>query len=198
MAQPIYIVRHGQTPWNAELRLQGQSETDLNETGRAQARANGEQLARLIGDPSRFNYVASPMRRTRQTMEIVRGALSLPPDGYATDVRLMELNYGDWEAFTFAELDAKEPGISATRDHDKWRFRPPGDASESYEMLAARVRPLLESAAGPLVVVTHGGILRVAFHIFNGMDDNEAASMEVPQNRVAMLENGRIRWLNPE
>ncbi len=195
MSQPIYIVRHGQTDWNAELRLQGQSETDLNRRGREQAAANGRLLATLMGDPARFAFLASPLRRTRQTMEIIRMALSLPADGYQTDPRLMELNYGDWEASTFAELEAEEPGASATRDVDKWRFRPPGVAAESYEMLAARVEPLLESARAPLLIVTHGGVLRVAFHIFNGMGDNEAASMEVPQDRVALLEDGRIGWI---
>lgn len=198
MSQPIYIVRHGQTPWNAELRLQGQSETDLNEKGRAQAAANGRFLRTLIADPARFNFVSSPMRRARQTMEIIREQLGLPVDGYETDARLKELHYGEWEASTFAELDARDPGISATRDRDKWRFRPPGDASESYEMLAARVEPFLRTAKGPMVVVAHGGILRVAFHFYNGMPDNEAASMEIPQDRIARVEAGRIAWISPE
>ncbi|MEP1516234.1 MAG: histidine phosphatase family protein, partial [Nitratireductor sp.] len=47
----VYFVRHGQTDWNAELRFQGQVEIDINDTGRAQARANGKTLARLIDDP---------------------------------------------------------------------------------------------------------------------------------------------------
>ncbi len=46
----IYVVRHGQTDWNAEQRLQGQADTDLNATGRRQASANGVKLAALIGD----------------------------------------------------------------------------------------------------------------------------------------------------
>lgn len=196
MSEPIYIVRHGQTDWNVELRLQGQSETDLNEVGRGQAAANGRLLARLIDDPSRFTFLASPMKRTRQTMEIIRGALGLPSTGYATDPRLVEVHFGDWEAYTFAELEKKTPGSSTARDHDKWGFLPPGGGAESYAMMAERVRPWLNGLKGPIVVVTHGGVIRAMFNILNVMPGAEAAAMEVPQDRVATIKDGRIGWIS--
>ena len=196
MSEPIYIVRHGQTDWNVEFRLQGQSETDLNEVGRGQAAGNGRLLARLIDDPSRFAFLASPMKRTRQTLEIIRGALGLPSTGYGTDPRLVEVHFGDWEAYTFAELEKKMPGSSTARDHDKWGFLPPGAGAESYAMMAERVRPWLNGLAGPIVVVTHGGVIRAMFNILNGLSGPEAAVMEVPQDRVAAIENGRIGWIS--
>jgi len=61
----VYIARHGQTEWNAEHRLQGQADTDINAFGREQATQNGRQLAQLIRNPADFDFVASPMRRTR-------------------------------------------------------------------------------------------------------------------------------------
>ena len=90
----IYFLRHGQTDWNAELRLQGQKDIPLNETGRGQARQNGRMLADLIDDPARFRYIASPIGRTRETMNLVRLELGLPSHGYETDDRLKEISFG--------------------------------------------------------------------------------------------------------
>src|SRR5690606_24568613 len=89
-AATIYFVRHGQTDWNAEGRLQGQADTGLNDTGRAQASGNGRLLAKLIAAPSAVDFVASPLARTCETMELIRQAMGLPPKGYRTDPRLME------------------------------------------------------------------------------------------------------------
>ena len=101
MSALIYVVRHGQTDWNAEHRLQGQADTDLNDLGRRQASENGRKLADLIGDAKAdFDYVSSPMLRTRETMELLRAAMGLDPAGYRTDDRLVELNFGAWQGFT--------------------------------------------------------------------------------------------------
>ena len=59
----VYFVRHGQTDWNAEHRLQGQADVPLNALGRAQAERNGRRLAELIADPTGFDFVASPLYR---------------------------------------------------------------------------------------------------------------------------------------
>ena len=64
-APTIYFLRHGQTNWNVELRLQGQQDIPINETGREQARKNGRGLANLLDDPARFRFIASPLGRTR-------------------------------------------------------------------------------------------------------------------------------------
>ncbi|MGB3501934.1 MAG: histidine phosphatase family protein [Mesorhizobium sp.] len=197
MSEPIYLARHGQTDWNAEFRLQGQSETDLNATGRQQAAVNGRQLAALLGaDAARFAYVASPMKRTRETMEIIRSALGLVPGDYSVDPRLKELSYGDWETYTFAELEKVTPGLSTKRDGDKWGFLPPGEGAESYAMLAARVKPWAQDARGPSVVVTHGGVIRVLFNLLNGLSPQDAAAMDIPQDRIARIADGRIAWLD--
>ena len=104
----IYFVRHGQTDWNAEFRLQGQADTDLNDLGRRQADQNGRVLAGLIAWPEAFDFVASPMRRTRETMERLRAAMGLDPHGYRTDARLVEVNFGDWQGFTYEELELRD------------------------------------------------------------------------------------------
>lgn len=191
----VYFVRHGQTAWNAEFRLQGQADTDMTELGYRQAERNGRRLADLIADPSAFRFVASPLRRTRETMERVRLALGLPATGYATDPRLLEVHFGDWQGHTFAELEAVSPGVSAARMADKWHFLPPGQGAESYEMLCGRVRSWLEEVEAPTVCVTHGGVVRAIFRLVAGIDADDAAGLEVPQDRVLRLAKGRLEWL---
>ena len=142
---PVFFVRHGETDWNAEGRLQGQADTDINVIGRAQADRNGERLRDLIGSAEDFDFVASPLRRTRETMERVRRAMGLDPAGYRVDPVLVEVHFGDWQGHTFAELEENQPGCTAPRALDKWNFRPPGTASESYAMLRERVRPWFDA-----------------------------------------------------
>lgn len=191
-----YICRHGQTDWNAERRLQGQHETDINDIGRAQADGNGRALGLVLGDEVHsFRFLSSPMRRTRETMERIRAAMGLDPLDYETDDLLKEVSFGDWQGFTLAELDAREPGTSARRDADKWYHVPPGNTAESYAMMALRVARWLETHDRQSVVVAHGGIVRALFHLVGGLSGEEASMMDVPQDRILKLEGTSLIWL---
>ena len=191
----VYIVRHGQTAWNAEFRLQGQADTDLNALGREQATGNGHRLAELVGDVRDFDFVASPMRRTRETMERIRAAMKLDPLAYRTDVRLVEVNFGDWQSFTFAELETRSPGASRSRALDKWNFQPPGEGAESYQMLLERVKPCFDELDRRTICVTHGGVMRTLFRFVLGMAEDEAANLEIPHDRVLKLEGRSLEWV---
>lgn len=195
MTPLIYFVRHGQTPWNEEGRLQGQAETDITEKGRGQADRNGRRLGELIPDPSAFDFVASPMRRTRETMERVRTAMGLDPAAYRTDPRLVEVSFGDWQGHTFVELDERVPGTTSERSKDKWNFVPPGQGAESYQMLFDRVTPFLDEIAVPTVCVSHGGIMRVVFRRYGQLSPRQAATIEILQDRILKLEDGVLEWL---
>lgn len=195
MAPILYFLRHGQTDWNAEHRLQGQSDIDLNAIGRVQAAANGRRLAELISDTANFDFVSSPMRRARETMEIARGQMKLAPGDYRLDPRLVEVHFGDWQGFTYAELERENPEFAKLREADKWNVVPPGKNAESYAMLAARVRPWLEALAKPTVCVAHGGVARVILKIVSGLGDDRAAHLEIPQDQVLRIENGKAEWL---
>lgn len=191
----VYFVRHGQTDWNAEHRLQGQADIPLNAVGRAQAGRNGRRLAELIADPGSFDFVASPLGRTRETMELARAAIGLPRDGYRVDPRLIEVHFGDWQGYTLAELDRINPGSSGTRALDKWNFVPPGAGAESYEMLFRRVRPWFDELARPTVCVTHGGVFRVLFKLVGKKPIREAAALDIAQDRVLRLKDGGLDWM---
>jgi broad specificity phosphatase PhoE len=191
----VYIARHGQTVWNAESRLQGQADTDLNPLGCEQATRNGHRLAEFVHNPEDFDFVASPMRRTRQTMERIRAAMRLDPRAYRTDPRLVEMSFGDWQGFTFPELEARHLGSGRERRLDKWNFLPPGEGAESYQMLLERVKPWFDALHRPTVCVTHGGVVRALFRMVLGMPEAEAANLDVPQDRLLRLEGRTLEWL---
>ena len=193
MAPLCYFVRHGQTGWNAELRLQGQADTDMTDLGRSQAVRNGRRLAELVDRPAQFDFVASPLKRTCETMELVRAEMGLPARGYRVDARLMEVHFGGWQGYTYAELEEREPGSTAARMADKWAFVAPG--GESYQMLLERVRPWFEGISQPTICVTHGGIMRVLFRLVEDMPVAEVAELVIPQDRVLRLKDSRLEWL---
>ena len=197
MSAPLfYFIRHGETDWNAEGRLQGQRDTPLNKVGLGQAVRCGDILRELLArdgrDPHRFDYVASPLGRARKTMELVRTELALDPAGYRTDVRLVELSFGRWEGFTFAELKAREPDTLAlaAREHDKWAFVPPG--GESYADLLVRVAAWCATVVRDTVVVAHGGVARTLIVHF-GIEPPAAAPVHsIGQGVVYRFAPGRL------
>lgn len=163
MSRPVlYYIRHGETDWNVEGRLQGRQDIPLNARGRAQASHCGDVLRDLFAregiDPASFDYVSSPLGRARQTMELARAAMDLPADGYRLALELTEISFGDWESFTIAELRKRDPERVAAREHDKWHFLPPG--GENYESVAARMGAWYANLARDTVATAHGGTAR--------------------------------------
>jgi len=192
----IYVIRHGQTDWNVSGRLQGTRDIELNALGRRQAEKNGETLALVLGGTARgFDYVASPLSRTRETMEIMRAAMGLDPNAYRTDERLIELSFGDWEGLTLDEVAVDEAGRVHEREENKWAFLPPGNDAESYEMLSARVDAWLASVERPTVCVAHGGIIRCLFFLVGGLTGEEAAVADTPQDRILKLDETGLKWV---
>lgn len=193
------MIRHGQTDWNAIRRLQGQKDIPLNDFGRQQAVGNGKLLAQLLGEQTTdFDYVASPLGRTRETMELMRGAMGLDPKAYRTDDRLIEVSFGDWEGQTLPELKKEFPDRVKARKANKWDFIPPGQDAESYEILSWRIGAWLSSVEKPTVCVCHGGVIRSIFRLVSGMDKDEASKTQIPQDRILKVEIDRnsAEWIS--
>src|ERR1044071_2779885 len=104
----LVFFRHGETDWNVEGRLQGQRDIPLNALGRKQATHCGEILRDLFVreriDVTTLDFICSPLGRARDTMELARASLGLPPKDYRIDERLTEVTFGEWEGYTLAEL----------------------------------------------------------------------------------------------
>ncbi len=156
---PLIYVRHGETDWNAAGRLQGHIDIALNAKGREQARRNGLALAEKFPEVASYDFVASPLSRARESMEIIRTTLGLDPQGFRLDDRLKEISHGDWEGSTGEELQARSPDLLAERLANRWEFVPPN--GESYRLLLDRLIPWLMTVERPTVVVAHGGVGRV-------------------------------------
>jgi broad specificity phosphatase PhoE len=195
MAVPtIYYIRHGETAWNAEGRLQGVQDIPLNDLGRKQAANSGAILADLFARDGRSEatlaFVASPLGRARTTMELVRGTLKLPPDQYAIDERLREIGYGDWEGSTLAQMQASDPLVFARRETDKWTVPPPG--GESYAEVQARVTAWYNGLTADTVAVAHGGTARALMVALGIENPNSAANLTIEQGTVYVFADGGL------
>ncbi|MEA2882522.1 MAG: hypothetical protein QOH32_1778 [Bradyrhizobium sp.] len=188
----IYYIRHGETDWNVEGRLQGGIDTPLNEIGRAQAAHAGDVLAGLLARDGRtaasLAFVASPLQRARQTMDLVRAGLKLPPGGYALDDRLREIGYGHWEGSTLTQARVSHPELYASRERDKWSALPPG--GESYASVQIRMRDWYDSLQADTVAAAHGGTAR-ALMVALGIETPASASDLFIEQGVVYVFSGR-------
>lgn len=190
----LYYIRHGETDWNVEARLQGRRDIPINARGRVQARLSGEILSDLLARDARaagdLDFVASPLERTRETMELMRAAMGLTPQHYRTDDRLIEVSFGRWEGMTLPEVSARWPEAAVARERDKWDFEPP--EAESYAAMSLRVRGWYDGLTSDTVAVSHGGVLRGLIVQLGIATPQEAPYMDVAQGVVFVIEPGRI------
>jgi broad specificity phosphatase PhoE len=146
-----YLVRHGETEWNAAARVQGQLDSPLTALGREHARTSGRLLARLGVDA----VFASPLGRVRETLAIVSEHVTATP---VFDDRLMEWSAGAWSGELYADLPHRWPDEWAAWTADRYSQRSP--RGENFVDLAARARSFVEAAKGSsaerIAVVAHG------------------------------------------
>lgn len=163
----LTLVRHGETDWNRQRRIQGSTDVPLNDTGRDQARASAELLSRRAWDA----VYTSPLVRASETAAIIANRLGLQtPTPVAA---LVERSYGASEGFTDTELAERFPDGAEV----------PG--REPREAVVARAMPALQQLGlahprGAVVVVSHGGLIR---SILTAVD---------PEGRHGMITNGSI------
>ncbi|MEZ5342875.1 MAG: histidine phosphatase family protein [Acidimicrobiales bacterium] len=144
----FFLVRHGQSTWNAERRWQGQANPPLSELGRSQA----FEAARSIGQVDLV--IASPQLRAMETAMIIADSIGVGPIIAVDDLR--ERNAGSWSGLTVEEIEAQYPGwLAAGRRPDDFE---PGDALEK-RVLQALHQLANEYADATMLVVTHGGVI---------------------------------------
>lgn len=191
----IYLIRHGETEWNQAKRVQGWNDSPLTELGETQARSMAGILAAEISNPADVILYCSPLGRARATAAIIAAELGLDFGLCRFEEDLKELNTGQWDGLTFAEIEAAFPDDLNHFRQDSWRNRPPG--GESYAMLSVRIGNWLErlEAAGPVLVVSHG----IAGQVFRGrylsLGEAETVSQDQPQDVVFRLAGGQVMEL---
>ena len=190
----VYYMRHGETDWNVEWRLQGQRDIPINARGREQARRCGEILRDLLtreaADPAQLDFVSSPLGRARETMELARAAAGLEAGGYRQDARLAEISFGRWEGFTIAELRQRWPDAVDARERDKWGFAPP--EAESYATMSSRIREWYDALTRDTVAVAHGGTLRGLLVQLGIASREEAPFLDIAQGAVYTIRPGSM------
>lgn len=178
----LILLRHGETVWNAEQRLQGQDNSALSERGIQQAlRFVG--FARALRP---YRVVASDLGRTRQTAEII-GHGDCPSDS-----RLRELDMGEWTGRTKADLIAGHAD-----NYHAWRagtFTPA--RAETWEYFRARItegiRHWLKEGEGDVLAVVHGGVIRAACHEFLGLPPSRVIPVTPGTATILNFERGQI------
>ena len=155
----IMLARHGETPWNAEGRYQGQVDIPLSEVGIGQATALGQRLQDVHIDRA----VASPLSRATRTAQLALGEDRAPM--LAFDDGLLEIAHGEWEGLLASEIAQRDPQrLQAWKDAPESVLMPGG---ESLQMVLDRAWPALERACAglgaddTLLVVAHDAVNRV-------------------------------------
>jgi broad specificity phosphatase PhoE len=190
----LYFVRHGETDWNASQRYQGQTDIPLNDKGRAQAARNGRALAEYLGGRAEsLHFVASPLSRTVETMQIIRHGLGLAGDMFTRDDRLKEQHFGAWEGIVWGDLPKLDPEGFTARQADTWNWSPRG--GENYAALQARVEPWLDSLTRDTLTVAHGNVGRVVRGLVLRLDKQAVTKLEAPQDRVLKLAGSTSDWI---
>jgi len=168
----LYVVRHGETDWNRERRIQGQQDPPLNEVGRQQARALAGRLSAI-----RFDAVySSDLRRARETAEIIAAGRRLP---IHVTPALRERSFGRWEGERFEDLPHLDPA-----GWQSWLERRPdaaphgGESDAALEKRSVAIFQRIVEAfpGGDVLVVSHGGLIAAMIRAWIGMPSRSTSN----------------------
>jgi len=183
-------VRHGQSTWNQQHRIQGQLDPPLSDEGRQQAALLG---ARLGG--RRFaGFYASDLKRAFETAEVIGASLGLAPE---PNQSLREIFLGAWEGLRTEEIADRFPEAWACWvEEPDWDCVPEGEGAAAFD---ARVGSALEEMLtrhphGDVLVVTHGGVIQVALHRMVGRPSRGLFPFKIQNASISVIEkrDGRM------
>lgn len=180
----ICLVRHGETEWNAERRIQGQIDIGLNETGLRQAEAAGRWL-KTAGIAALYS---SDLKRARSTAEALGKALGLV---VVLAPEMRERRYGVFEGLTYAEAQARHPaGYAAFEGRNAdYNFENGESLHEMFERVTGKLKEIAAAHAGQNVaLVLHGGVLDIINRFVRGN------SLETP--RDFLIPNAGLNWIS--
>jgi broad specificity phosphatase PhoE len=184
------LVRHGQSTWNHERRIQGQLDPPLSEEGRRQA----AQLGRRLAGRTFAGFYSSDLKRAAETAQLVGGSLGIDPTPMA---ELREIFLGQWEGLRTEELAERFPDAWASwTDEPNWDLVPGGEGSAAFEtrVSLALDRLFARHSQGDVLVVTHGGVIQIALHHVVGRPGRGIFPFRIQNASLSVLErrNGRV------
>jgi broad specificity phosphatase PhoE len=186
----LVLVRHGQSTWNRERRIQGQLDPPLSDEGRHQAM----QVARRVAGRRLAGFYTSDLERAHQTARVIGETVSVTPSPLTG---LREIFLGRWEGLTTEELAEQFPAAWAQwTEEPSWDVVPGGEGAERFE---TRVNAELDSILarheqGDVLVVTHGGVIQVALHRVVGRHNHGLFPFRIENASISTIEkrNGRF------
>lgn len=185
-------MRHGETVWNAEQRLQGRKDTPLTAKGVAQAQAFGTRLKQIVPNPADCRLIASPLGRAWQTAVLAVTSMARSPSDIELEPRLVEHAFGAWEGLNQEDLQRDHADDLAARLADKWNV--PATDGESYAMVADRVGAWLaeHDEAQTNIVICHGVVARVMRGLYAEMPRDELMRLPEPQDKIFKMSRSVI------
>jgi probable phosphoglycerate mutase len=180
----LLLVRHGQSTWNREHRIQGQLDPPLSEEGRSQAERLGQRLAgrRLAG------FYSSDLTRAFETSQLIGPLVGIDPEPVAG---LREIYLGDWEGLTTDELALRFPEAWARwSEEPNWDAVPGGEGAARFEARSAAALDaiLQRHSHGDVLVVTHGGLIQVALHRILGQASRGLFPFKIQNASISVIE----------
>jgi broad specificity phosphatase PhoE len=182
----ITLIRHGESIWNGERRIQGNQDPPLSARGRRQAALLVLRLQRHGAKPAAV--YTSPLRRAAETAEQIAAAFGVP---LVRDSALCEMRLGQWEGMTVPEIQAAYPGT-----YERWLADPlasPAPAGEHLDAFFARVRECLQRMQhahpdGNLCVVSHGGVVKAVLCHVLGLEPRALFRIKQDNTAVSQVE----------
>ncbi|EII2984524.1 histidine phosphatase family protein [Vibrio parahaemolyticus] len=192
MTRRIFVLRHGETEFNADKKLQGHCNSSLTSKGSDQARRVGTTLKKYVENRP-FRVYSSTLGRALQTSQIVCEELNYSYENLNKEPRLKEFSLGEWEQRTIPSLEQEIPNLLAQND---WYLQAPN--CETYESVRERLSSWLSDVAHDedIVVVSHGLTGIVLRGLLLGMDYTQVWQQDLPQDAFFIIEDGRITRVN--
>jgi len=185
----LYLLRHGETEWNAIRRFQGRSDSPLTARGRLQALRYAAALKResVFG---KFCLVSSPLGRATATAQIIGKDLGMP---VSFDEKLVEISLGYWDGLTFDEVEAQFPDAIRGATKYDWYFRSPD--GESYAAANMRLTKWLADLDRPTIAITHGLVTRLVRGIWLKLDRATTLQQPIAQDGLFHLSESGVSFL---
>jgi len=180
----LLILRHGETEWNREGRIQGQKDSPLTAKGRDQARDQGAILSRL--DLTGWSARVSPQKRAQDTASLALEGVGIMPE---VDPRLREIEAGEWAGRLSRDIRLEWAYLFESGDEFDWIDHAPG--GERFDALEARCRALLDDLSGPTILICHGITSRMLRVLALGRRGDGLSAVPGGQGNVHHLKDGQ-------
>lgn len=186
----IYFMRHGETVWNTERRYQGMTDIELSETGRRQAEIAATRFRNIKID----KIYSSPLKRAMETARPIAEEKGLEINA---EENFREIHFGEWEGMTVPDLRAKygEAYDNFIREPHNYGFPGEGNIDNVIKRLKPGIDRILQNDDGNVLIVSHGGIIRLMIMYIMGLDNSWFTKTWIDNTAISIIEMKKDRRL---